>query len=407
MSWCRELLAAAALAAALEGHGAELTWGGSAAARLELLTNPSLTVPDSAGAWRFTQSVSADVRRSTEAWDAAADGALGINESNQQRLNTVDGSLGARFTRRFERGNAGLAAGLRRDSTQASEFQATGIVLTRAQRDSSSFSATGLYQFDERWSANLAGSLAASRYDRSGGASGLVDTDTRSASAGINYAAGPVTRLGVTATLSRFDSQPFTTASRSASVQATLLHEFSDRLSLNAAYGPSRTHTDIAALARICPLQQILCDTGSVPFTVFPTRTAQRTDGYLYNLTALYQAGPESRLSLGAGRAASASGTGFLVVTDSVAGSLSHRLNDRLSLSLEAGTTRADSIVTALQLRSQRLSASVGWQLAEDWTLEGGLRWQRAEYADGRAPESAAVFAGIRYNLPRQRVTRW
>jgi hypothetical protein len=74
---------------------------------------------------------------------------------------------------------------------------------------------------------------------------------------------------------------------------------------------------------------------------------------------------------------------------------------------VEAGATRAHSIVAALQADTQRLSANLSWQCAESWALEGGMRWQRVQYADGRAPDSAAVFAGVRYIHPRQRVTQW
>jgi hypothetical protein len=410
LSWCRRLFAAGAVvvaAGAAPAQATELTWGGSLAARAELVSNPSLTVPASAGAWRLTQSANGDFRANAGAWEAAANASLGINRSNQQTLDTTDGSLGGVFTRRFERGSAGFAASWRRDSTLASELQTTGVVLARAQRDSINLSANGLYLLSDRWSVNLGATLGAARYDRSRGAAGLVDSDTQSATAGINYALGPRSSLGLAASLTRYDTLPFTTASRSASLQATWQYEVTDRLGVSAAYGPSRTHTDIAALARICPLPQPFCDLGLVPFTVFPVRTTQVADGYLYNLAVTHRAGPETRLGLAAARSVNPSATGFVVQTDSLSGSLTHRLSDRLSLSAEAGTTRADSIVTALQVSTQRLSGSLSWQLAEAWTLEAGMRWQRAQYADGRAPDTAAVFAGLRYNLPRQRVTQW
>jgi hypothetical protein len=393
-------LACAALACAAQGAAADAwTLGGSVSARGESVSNPSLAVPAGERALRLTLAADLELRASTEVWEAALSAGVARHRSNESMLDTDDRSLALRLARRFERDTLEVAAAYRRDSTQASELRETGLVLARAQRDHVSLAPTWRRALTERLSAFAGLAYSQSHYPRP--AAGLVDNSSESARAGLSYALGPRTDLSLSASATRTDTSPFTTRSRSQSAQVSLSHAWSERLSLSAAYGPSRTRTTVAALARVCALPQVFCDLGLAPFTVFPTTFEQVTRGYVYSLAANWQADPRSTLALAASRSASASGSGFPTETDSVSATWSHRLDEYLSLSADAAFTRADALggIVAARTRTERYAIGFAWQLAEDWFLDAGARLQRAELPGGGAPRSEAVHFGLRYQL--------
>src|SRR5262249_54137885 len=140
------------------------------------------------------------------------------------------------------------------------------------------------------------------------------------------------------------DTHPFTTRSRTRSVQAFVNYSFSERWSAYAAYGPSWTHTATAAAAVICPVPVEFCQAGFVPFTVFPTEVTRDARGSIYDLKATSRVAEESSLALAASRGTFPTGAGFVSVTEALSATLAHRLAEHLSATLSVTQTKAQSV---------------------------------------------------------------
>src|SRR6202008_5103701 len=97
-----------------------------------------------------------------------------------------------------------------------------------------------------------------------------------------------------------------------ASVQLSLTHSFSERLSATASLGPGRSRQESAAKVPFRPVPQFFCDSGQIPFTVFSTRVAQVSDSRPYSFSARYLASDYTVLSIAGSRSDSASGAGFV-----------------------------------------------------------------------------------------------
>src|SRR5262249_2176050 len=137
LSWCREAAAfALALTAAGQAGATEWAAGGVLSARGEVISNPALSVPASDRAHRLSLGGDASLAARAEAWDATVSGGLTRHLSDDATLEKTDARAGLQAARRFETGSVNTGLSYLRDSTRASEAGETGIVLTRAQRDS-------------------------------------------------------------------------------------------------------------------------------------------------------------------------------------------------------------------------------------------------------------------------------
>jgi hypothetical protein len=414
----KRAFAAMLCAAPAFAHAAEYTSEGMLWARTEAISNYALTVPASNPAYRLT--LAADGRFDARSEDWAADGSLGVAtyQSNAAALENTDYSAGLGGSRRFEHDTFKLRANYRRDSTLASELQTTGIVLDRVQRGSAGVTAGWQHAWNERLSFSVDGSAGWTHYFAQPG-SGLVDFKSTSATVGVSYLYDERTSIGMSAGETRFDTDPFTSRSRIRSVQLTLTRNLNERWSVAASYGPASTRTETAAAAIVCPAPIELCQSGLVPFIVSPTTAVQTANGTLYTFTATYAASPSTLLALQASRSTNPSGAGTVVVNERVGATLATRLKERLTLGLAATAIESVTLVNtgAPRTRFAEASGNLTWQAAERMYLDGGLRWDVAEYASGVRPNSATVYLSLRYNarlgalhrrrrLSRERKTR-
>jgi hypothetical protein len=406
LSWCRELGAALLLLLPALAQAQALTVTGEASTRLEAISNPSFAVPAEGTALRFTTGLQATAAVRDEARDAVLTVNIARHFSGNERLDNTDRGFQYSLARRFERDTLAGSVGMRRDSTLASELATTGIALTRTQRDSDSADLNWEHQLTERITTLAGVTLSALRYDRSHAAGGLIDSDVASANAGLRYSLGARTTASASLSVSHLDTNPFTTRSQTESAQLSLTHAPSDRLSLNAAYGPSRTRSEVASSAAICPAPQIFCDVGLVPRTVFPTTVHNESSGYLYAFGASWQAGARSTLSGNAARTIVPSGAGFVSQTDALTAGFNHSLTEQLTLTLDAAHSRAQAVGGLIPSRTvtRRLGARLDWRLAERWWAEAGAFQQQIELLGGASPRSNTVFIGLRYGFREQRL---
>lgn len=401
MSWCREVSAALIALAAVPACGAEWTLGVSGGTRLEAIGNPRLAVPEEGAATRLTLSGAAALRGRTEIAELSLDAELARHASDESSLDTTDGSLRLGGSRRFERGSASASLSYRRDSTQASELEETGVLVTRAQRDDYAAGLSLQRALSERLSATAGVSASALRYDRA--SASLFDSDTQGATLGASYVPDARTTLGLAGSVSHVGTDPFSYRARTASLQASASYAWSERLSFSVAYGPSRTRIESAALVPVCPVPVELCLAGVVPFEALSSAQERVSTGAVYSASASWRAGLRTELGFAASRSRSPSGAGFLSQTDSASARLSHRLAEHLTAGAEVLVSEATSTGTAAtRTRSQRYGVSLAWRFAEAWSLDAGARVSRSELPGGLAPASAAAYAGLRWQ-PRER----
>jgi predicted porin len=387
--------------AAAGARAAEWTLGGGLGARAESIGNPSFAVPAGPSLLRLALALELTLAAKAEAWDAQLSGAATRYRANDSAFASGDGSLALRLARRFERDSLEASAEWRRIAPPPGAAPASGAVQTRFRRDELSAGAGWQRQLTERLALNAAARALRSRPEGPQGP-GRFETSTSSVSGGLAYALTP--RTGVNATLSaaRSDTDPFATRSSTASAQLGVTHRQAERLTLSASYGPSRTRTETAALAAVCPVPLLFCEAGLVPFAILPARTERVGSGYAYSAAATWQAAPNASLSLSASRSATPSGSGFLAETDSYSAALKYQLAENLSLEADALLRRADSLAGTGRTRTQRLGGSLAWQLDSRWFLELGAWQTRAGLPGGLEPRSDAVFVGLRYR-PRER----
>jgi hypothetical protein len=235
---------------------------------------------------------------------------------------------------------------------------------------------------------------------------GLVDTQALIGTAGMSYALGERTSMNATVRAGRTDTDPFTTRSDSIGGQIGASHQFSERLSVNAGFGPSRTHLESAANAVICPAPIELCDSGQVPFQVLPTTTSHTVTARLYTAGAQWLAGERTTLSAAARRSINPTGAGVPTLTDSALLALEHRFSEYLSLSADATYTSADALggIANTHTQTDRLSATLRWSVERDWSLEAGAWYARYMLQGGVEPKSNGVFIGLRYQPVARRL---
>jgi len=390
------------LAWAAQALAQETLARGSTSARLESIGNPRLTVPAGDRALRLTLGAEGSLAGRSDWWDATLSGGVARNFSEEAVLDTTDGFAALRLSRFFERDTLSASAQARRDSTQSSTGAPSGVVLSRTQRNTYSGGAGWSRSVDERLSASGDFTLTGVRYDHSD-VKGLVDTDAAIVSAGLSYALDKRATLTLNGRAGRTDTDPFTTRTESIGGQLGGSYQFSERLSAQAAFGPSRTRLESASLAVICPAPQELCDSGQVPFQVLPATTNRTVDARVYSAGASWRAAERTTVSASASRSINPTGSGVPTLTDVAALVLAHRFDDYLSLSADATYTNADALgdIVAAKTRTERVSATLNWALEREWSLDTGAWYARYQLQGGAEPKSNGIFVGLRYQ-PRE-----
>lgn len=405
MSWCREAAALAACLTAASAAAAEWSLGGSGEGRVEHLSNPRFAAAPSP-VTRSSLSAGLGVAARAEAWDASLDARYRHYLEAEPDISDEE-SVAGRATRRFERSTLALAGSWARGSTTANDADPAVLVATSVPRETWSLAPSWQVALTQQWTASAGASFGAIRYARR--APGLADSDSGSANVGATYAVAERTSLGATAVASKTDTDPFSSRSETVSLQGTASHSFSERWSASASYGPSRTLTDTAAFALVCPVEQVFCELGLVPFVVSPATISRTVRGNTWSLSGSYQAAQHTTLSFAADRSVSAPGGG--AATDNLTASLrlSHRLTDRLLAGAEANERHsqppADERGEAARTRTRSASASLTWQLAERWSLDGGVSFQQSRLPTGPEAHSETVFVALRY-APERRLLR-
>src|SRR5262249_47832350 len=384
------------------GQAAAVEWSASGAvnSRTEFISNPNLAVPPEPTRNRTSLGFDLTAGAREDRWEASASTGYSRWISGEENLNTTDLNVIGQAKRRFERSSANLAASFRRGSTHANEITTTGIAVARVQSDTWRLAPSVDHALTERVAVNAGASFASTRYDQTSAAGGLVNNSSWTASFGSSYALAPVPSVGAPLSYGETDTEPFTSNSRTTSVQAYVNHTLSERWSVYAAYGPSWTHTEVAGAVPICPVPQQSCDSGQVPVTIFPTTVARDVRGSLYNLSSSYQLTERSLVRAVASRSSSPSGAGFVTDTEALSATFAHRFNERLAANLSASHLQAESlggVVANSSTRTRYFIASLTWRAAQERTAGAAARPLAVSLPGSLEPSSSTLYLSLRY----------
>ena len=382
-----------------------------AAARTEFNDNYFFTPTDRQSA--FTASVSPFVTaaRRTETTDVAALVAVGLNEvwGPSPTTTYLSGRLGLNGTVRDVRSTWAGAASLSRAPILQNAQTSTGTALVRAYTNAASLNGTYTYALTERWSVSARAGWYGNNYDAVEGGSSLSDNRGYNAGATLDYQFSERTRATAAVLYSHYDSD----IARTDALTTTLglVHEFSPQLTLSASIGGFWSEIDTAQNALVCPTTPVFCDTGLVQRVPVSGGTKRRDSGPLYGGSIRYAFSERTRLSVDLSENLSPSGTGTLTKTDNLAASLSHQFSERLTGRLGVGYTRdvfPAGLSSSFTNNTYLGEVGASFRLAEQWTLDAGYRYTRAEYADNPSqPTSNFVFIGVAYNWPGSSFTDW
>jgi hypothetical protein len=403
LSWCRDAAALMLALACGPAAAAEWTWNPSALARLEYWTNPSLSVPAGSDATRRSLGAGLDLAGRDARWDASARVAYLRNESTDARLAEDSYGLELGGHRFFERDTLGLAASVRREALAGSQPTTDGLSSAGRRRDSASIVPSWQRALGERLALNVDASLSSVDYDQAPGGA-LVNYDYASAAAALVWTLSARTSTRLSASASSFRTDPFRSDSDTVSLQAGLQHAPTERWTLSAAGGPSRTKSRFAANAQLCPVEPIFCELGFVPIVIVPTEVRDMLSGNVWNASAIYAAGERSSLSLQGARSLQPSGGASLVVREQASASFAHAFGDRLSLSASLRWSREVTVLAASRPQTRTRFAELGlaWRLDEPWTLEARAFWQEADTGGRGAADSSTLSLGLRYTGARR-----
>jgi hypothetical protein len=386
----------------------------SVSARVAHNTNLSLLPGTNDPTDIFTLSPGARFASRTESRDLGADLRLNINRyGGKSQLNYVGYAVSGNGSWVNERNAWGLNLTSVRDTTLQTELATTGVV--QAMRVRTLFGAAPYwsYALSETLQARLDYQFTAVRYEPG---SGLVNNNTQTLNAGLQKSLSERTSAGATVSYGRFRTDPDVSETDFQTLSFNAIHDFTERLKLNANVGIQRTQTDIKQVVFVCPatgqVNDPLCALlgGLDPlFTFVPETVVSHFDDHTWvaNIAASY-ASEKSTFEAVFARDLNPTGNGLLVRTERLQFAYKRSIDERLSFSLEAGALYSRYVTASGgQAWYQRTAGTVQWQADPYFSLSLGV--SHLEQRNGaQAPKAYAdeIFLNAVYSWPKISVAR-
>lgn len=407
----RRALASAALAlAAVQAAAQSWEVAGSAGVREEYNTNWRLAAPPYSSVWTTTLfGTVAAVRRSERSsleLSATVSPFIVVGESGANR---VDANLAAQAARTFERDEVALRASFLRDSTLLTEFTATGVALTQAERNLLAVQPSWTHRLSERWQTRLAYAYSATRYEE--GVPGLVDFDYQTASATLTYAWSERLDVFARGAYSLYETRPAANRTASTEAGAGVSGRFTERLS--GALSASVYRADITTVRSflLCPAPVALCTAGLVRPVPVQSGLSIDDTGFALDGSLEWRADERTVLGVSGGQSLQPSGSGAVFNVRRAAVGLSHEFSETVAASAGVSVTESRlagaSAGSASDQRTYGGAATIAWRFARNWRLEAGVRHTRIDYlAAGTDVSGTAIFASTAYVLDPVRIDR-
>lgn len=355
------------------------------------------------------------IRGGSETFRVAGSGSLdAVHFSNSDAgRNRISFHLGldTRMTR--ERHTLGLDFDVRRTPGFFDDPRIAGFQVTQTQRLTYSFSPTYSYAITERLSANLGAGYTQTKWDDRLGDS-LFDFTSTSANGGLQYRLTELDTVGLTASVSQFDTTPNVTSSSTRSLQANWTRLWTETLTTQLAAGSTWSDTRVQRTALLClfggvvlPIPAAFCN----PAFLHPVVIGQETSAqvFVWNAAVTYRYDPRTSLSARYGRDIFPSAGGALTKREVLSFSLSRQITERLSAGLDYsrsetaffGVPGAGAPGTRSSVASY--TGRLSWQVDRDWSLGAGLVRTEAQFP-GRSAASNAAFVTVSKSWPNNRL---
>ncbi|MFN0040749.1 MAG: hypothetical protein ACKVP2_14655 [Burkholderiales bacterium] len=398
----RQLLSGVLALVATTSFAAEWSIEPSVNARTSVTDNVNFT-PGTREATRWVNvSPQAKFSRRTETTEVSGVGRLSFNRyPGRADLDANDSYFSGVAQFHEERARWGLTGFFYRDSTLQSELATTGLTQVRRQRSLSGLSPSWNYAVSERGSvfANFQYNMA--DYEQG---SGLKDYSDQQASLGYQYLLSETTALSISAGGSRFETKAGDVLTDTRRADAGLTHAFSERLSVGLSVGYRYSDTRLSSF--LCPLvPAVLCDIYDIPFQEFVSRS--RDQGLSLNATADY-GWERTLMGLRVSRNTNPSGSGLVVVTEQVGGSIRHDFSEKLSGSISGDWLHSRYVAgPGGQSNYHHIDASAQRRIDDRWTLSGGLShaWQDSTDTSNKTRGTTA-YVNLAYEFSRHAISR-
>lgn len=300
-----------------------------------------------------------------------------------------------------ERSVLGLGASFHRtnDLFGTETAGANGFRLPQSQRTVFSISPNYSYSITERLSLNANYGFNTTTFSQN--SPSAVDSTGHSVGGGLQYRLNELESIGASVSMSRFRTDPETTASDTESAQVSWNRRWSELTSTTLFVGYTRSEQRGLSNQLVCLLPVQFCQAGLFPFQVIQVGTNVTNRTPTYGATYSTQIGPNTSLSARADRGVQGGATGTLNERTSLGTALSHRYSERLTAFADytwtttgfVGATRGVAGNAATSARQQRLSAGVTYQLPDNWTLSAVARLVQTDVNFADPLERGVVFA--------------
>jgi len=303
-----------------------------------------------------------------ERYTAQLDGRIASTKYDDSGYDSDDQKLHAKGEYLLERGGFNGSVGINRDSTTETAFLDNGVVGASASRVEKYLANLGsLYSLAEDYTLTASISYRESNYhtDR------LVDNETRAAYLGLIHQYTPKTSLQLQANVSRFEND-------------ARIGVESDGVGLQLGFNTQVTESFTVAM--LGGYSEI--DTQYFTPADVPARDDDSNTGWVLS-SSLQYSGERSSIEASFQRQETASGDGYLIVSNRLRSEYSYKLTEQATLKLNFVAGNSGALDDAI--KNDRDYAEGGVQLtyrfAESWYVSGRYkyRYQDRERAAGDA----------------------
>jgi len=419
-AWLAAALAAASVSGPGRVAGAEWLLEPAMSSRLEYTDNYGLTPVNPQATWVGSAGVDLAVSRNTETLRLRAGTSLYYSYYSNRVLQPAQQGYPSVFFNgeyRQPRATYGLALRFQREPAVTSELATTGVALPQsAVRDTWTVAPSWSYSATARLGFSASYLLTDASFQDSP-QQGLFDYTNQALSAGASYRLTEYDTVSVTATASRYETNPETRESDTTSAQLAWSRAVSETLLASVSYGVSDTRTTIFQNVVFCPAPLILCQLGFVPLETARASAEVRSRSPIWSASLSKQLSAATSLLAQLRSDRYASATGFLTKSETASIALSHAMSARLNASIGAsyvdadtgGTSVAQGIPVLSPQGTRYLAVEPGltWQVLPELSLTAGARHARLENrANSSTATANTAFVGLRYAWPRSRI-RW
>ena len=321
--------------------------------------------------------------RRTETNNINLKGGVKLNTySGEDDLDTNDFDFGVDASHRTERDKFTASAAIKLDSTLTSELQSSGLMHSRKRRVKKNFALAWTRSLSERTSLKLGYSHIDTKY-RNARNTGLSNYTYQIVDAMLTYSLNKKTVVSSVLTSSLYKgSNRVKTKTRDLGFTVGIKHNFSETFSAGAGVGVRYSDTEY----KMARLNRDNNDTG-----------------FLLNAN-LKRSFERTTISGAFSRNVKPSGSGALLITDSLSAEVNYQVDERLSVHLASEIYRNASTDEDDESHDRvffSIQPKVRWKMARWWRIEGSYRYRRQRYdSSGQSADSNAVFLTAKYIWP-------